>query len=416
MKRFKIIFVVPTFPATTETFIVNQITDLIDRGHQIKIVAFSENKNAVVHQRILDYDLLNKTVYKTDPKISKIGRYVTFLKFVISHRHEINFSKLISIFSYKKNGKKAFNLRNYTKYKWLLDQGHFDIVHAHFGQKGTYMAEMRAFGFLKNTKLIVSFHGYDLIPSLLTEYKVKYDQLFREVDLVTVNSSYTENLLNKLSVGKEVKILPVGLDTCKFRKRKKSRNGNFRLLFVGRLIDLKAPNLSVEIVNLLVSRGHKNIRLSIIGEGKLRHTLEQLIKKYSLEEFVELKGACSQEEIIKVMEHSDALLLPGIHDQTGRAETQGLVIQEAQAMELPVVVSDAGGMKHGLIDGETGFVVKEKDIISFSDKIEFLIKNDAQREEMGKRGRAFVVEKYDSKVLGEQLERLYLKLMKNIGS
>ena len=67
---------------------------------------------------------------------------------------------------------------------------------------------------------------------------------------------------------------------------------------------------------------------------------------------------------------SDIFLLPGITEvSTGRAETQGIVILEAQSMELPVLVSDAGGMKYGVNNNHTGYVIAESCINSFVEKI-----------------------------------------------
>lgn len=111
------------------------------------------------------------------------------------------------------------------------------------------------------------------------------------------------------------------------------------------------------------------------------------------------------------MENSHVFLLPGIHDPVNkRAETQGLVLQEAQAMELPVVISDVGGMKYGIIPDETGFVVRENDITGFADAIEKFILNPQLIVEMGKKGRKFVVDKYDNKIIGAQLIEIYEKL------
>ena len=80
-------------------------------------------------------------------------------------------------------------------------------------------------------------------------------------------------------------------------------------------------------------------------------------------------------------------------------------------MQLPVIISDAGGMKYGIMEGETGFVIKEKDLNAFADKIEYLLKNPDLREKLGEKGREFVVENYDTKVLGNRLEVLYFELL-----
>jgi colanic acid/amylovoran/stewartan biosynthesis glycosyltransferase WcaL/AmsK/CpsK len=202
--------------------------------------------------------------------------------------------------------------------------------------------------------------------------------------------------------------LPVGLDTSKFKKSTELvENDTIELLFCGRFIELKGPIIAVEIVKKLVERNQK-VHLSMIGTGKLLGDVERLIGEYQLAKHITLLGAKSQEEIINVMNGSDVFLMPGVHDvESGRADTQGLVIQEAQAMQLPVVVSNAGGMKYGLVDGETGFVVPEKDIDGFVKRLESLFNDETLRMEMGQNGRDYVVEKFDSKLLCDQLISYY---------
>jgi colanic acid/amylovoran biosynthesis glycosyltransferase len=106
------------------------------------------------------------------------------------------------------------------------------------------------------------------------------------------------------------------------------------------------------------------------------------------------------------MSESDIFVLPGI-DDNGRSENQGLVIQEAQAMELPVLVSNVGGMPEGLIDGESGFVVAEYDLEGFVQKIIWLSENADRRNSMGKAGRNFVQGKYDMVILTKKLIKIY---------
>ena len=181
-------------------------------------------------------------------------------------------------------------------------------------------------------------------------------------------------------------------------------------MFCGRLIKLKGADLAVNILNELINRGNKNIFLEIIGEGELRGEIKKSIKIKGLESFIHLKGKQTQEEIINSFESADLFLLPGIKDPIdGRCEAQGLVIQEAQAMELPVIVSDVGGMKYGLIPNKTGYVVKENDINGFADSIESLINDPQKAENMGKEGRKFVKDNYDSSILVDKLLAIYHK-------
>ncbi len=411
MTILKIAILVSSFPSISETFIVNQITDLIDRGHDIKIFSFQKSESVIVHEKIIDYKLIEKTIYFQEFYVSKATRFLPFLKFIKERHNSINFYKLLKNFNFIKNGFRVLNLRFFYKFKWILNEEGFDIFHAHFGGNGAYLAEMKMAGFFPNIKLVTSFHGYDLTPSFLPDYKIKYKKLFLEGDLFTVNTEYTKSLLRQITTKGNLEILPVGLDTLEFKPRKRSSD-KFHLLFVGRLVPLKAPALTVQILRLLIEKGYKNIKLTIIGEGELLESLNKSIKKYKLEPFVKLTGALSQKSVKKIMQNTDVLIMPGIYDKNNRAENQGLVIQEAQAMQLPVIVSDAGGMKYGVIDGKTGFVVKEKDLDAFVEKIMYLIENPELGLKMGKAGRKFVKEFYDSKILGDQLQNLYLDLIK----
>ncbi len=306
----------------------------------------------------------------------------------------------------------ALSLRYYYKYYWILDKRKDpDVVHIHFGDKAKFIANMKRDGFFANTKMIVTFHGYDLEPASLDRMKLEYQNIFREADLLTVNSQYSKDLLKKLDPQNRIEILPVGLDIKKFQKGLDDSSGKFQILFLGRLIGLKAPQVAIDILKMLLDRGHEHVRLTLIGEGELRAELEKDIKKRKLGDYIDLKGALSQEEIVAEFKKAAVLVMPGIYDTKGRAETQGLVIQEAQAVEIPVVVSDAGGMKYGMIDNKTGFVINQGDIKGFADKTEILILDENLRKEMGKNGRAYVEKKFDYRILGNRLEQLYFELL-----
>lgn len=406
----KIAFVVSEFPVISETFIVNQIIDLIDKGHEVRIFAFRENKEAVKHKKLIDYNLMEKTTFYSETKSFQF-KYFQLIKFILQNINNVNISKFYKKFNFFKNQNKSFTIKSFCALKWILVHGKFDVIHAHFGPSGAYIGELMSFGFFSRAKFITSFHGYDLNPSLLLEFKQKYIKLFREVDLMTVNTVYSKGLLEKMTDRTEIEVLPVGLDTHFFKKQEFIKRREFNLLFVGRLIELKGAKKAIEILKLLIHRGKLNIKLNIVGEGEQEKEIRELILKENLSKHVDCLGAQSQEMVKELMENSDVFVMPGIRDKEGRAETQGLVIQEAQAMELPVLISDVGGMKYGVIDGETGFIIKENDLETFADKIEILMNNEVLKKRMGIAGRNFVKKNYDSRLLGVKLVKLYYRLM-----
>lgn len=411
--KYKIAFIVNHFPSVSETFILNQITDVMSRGYTVEVYAFNRGTSKAVHKSILEFGLLDKTTYFDKPPealIAKVGWTVFFL---IRHFKTLLWEPRSEMFDLRKLLRRIRKHSEYVSIDRFLQRGNFDIVHAHFGQRGAAIAHaINKSG--KKFKFITSFHGYDLNPSLLPYYKEAYKDIFRFADALTVNSPYLRDLLLRVNdCPKNLSVLCEGLRTSQYRKISQNTpavfRGEFTIIFCGRFVEFKAPDLAVEIISILVrQRGMKNVKLKMIGDGPMRKHVEEMIVRYNLENNVILLGSRTQEQVVEEMNSADVFLLPGVHEvETGRAEAQGLVIQEAQAIELPVVVSDAGGIRYGVIDGKTGFVVAQRNLQGFADKLELLGTDEQLRKEMGTRGREYVVSNFDTTILGDQLIEIY---------
>lgn len=414
-KKLKILFLIPRFPTISETFIVNQIIDLIDRGHMVHIFATEETK-IDPHPKIVEYNLLENVFYTKFP-VNVLSRLMSFFAifFKAKANQIIGLLKTLNFFKY---GLSSLKLSQFYKVAWLIDtKNDYDIVHAHFGPMSLYFFDGQYAGFFKNAKLITTFHGYDIIPKKVNFNKVLYKELIQKNITVTANTVYTKSLLSKIGCKDEnIHVLPVGIDTEYYRVDENSKKSNEKIviLFCGRIIKFKGVSRIAEMANLLIKK-HKidTISFRIIGHSgesdkKELNLLLEKIKKYNLESYFELLGSQNQREVINHMSMTDIYIMPGITNIDGRAENQGLVIQEAQSMKVPVIVTDAGGMKYGLQNKITGFVVNENDLDGFIEKIKLLAQNPKLRAEMGEKGRKFVRENYDSKILGNQLERIYL--------
>jgi colanic acid/amylovoran biosynthesis glycosyltransferase len=402
-KKLNIAYIVESFPIISQTFIINQITDMIDRGHYVSIYSLGK-VSPPYHQTVIDYKLDEKAHYCKRPA-SKIGKIKLIFCQMFSSWNI--FCQVLQCILFR-IGKIQFIFNTICMAKELKDTD-FDIIHAHFGINGVIITELKNQGLLKNAKLVTTFHGYDLHKPLLFENC--YSKLFKTGDLFTVNSEYSKKLLLELGCPSEkIEKLPVGLNISYFvPDESKKNNSVINILFVGRLIPFKAPDLVVTICSELAQR---NICFAckIVGDGELFDSLLQQINTLGLSGIVELVGSQTQQQIVRIMNESDIFLFPGIYDKTGRAENQGLVIQEAQYMKLPVLVSDVGGMPDGLIDGVTGYVINENDIYGFVNKIEFLIQNPDIRFKMGNAAHSFVGNEYSNTYLGSKLENMYYKL------
>ncbi|MFC0263493.1 glycosyltransferase family 4 protein [Fontibacter flavus] len=406
----KIAFLLESFPNISETWLINQILDLKRRGFQVSIYSLYRSKSELIHEDVVRSGLLDKTWYFFIPKESnKLKVLRELLVFIFKNSGNFTFRKLN--FGIKALASRKIEKLFFLNYLFQKELDESEIVHAHYGDQGIIACKMSKAGFLKKSKIVISFHGHDIFPYRLEYFKINY-KIFNEFsNHLIVNSKYSFSLLKAIDDFKNVSILPVGLNTSKFKPVATFDSKVVRLVFVGRLIYLKGADFALDIMNKLRAEV-EGIKLVIIGDGELKETIIQKIKNLKLENYVELLGSLTQQEVIAQLTRSDIFLYPARNDPFFKgSETQGLVIQEAQSMGLPVVCSDVGGIKYGLKDGITGFLVNEYDLDGFVEKLKFLVKNPLIRREMGDLGRKYIVENFDSKVLGEKLIGIYKNVL-----
>lgn len=415
MKVLKIAFIVDIFPSISETFILNQITYLIDEGHDVTIFSRVRGKQVVVHDQVNKYRLINRTIYFPPKEKSFLRRFTTIFASLLkikSMRFAKNILKCLNIF---KLGRPSLSLYLAYNYSVLRSIENYDVIHAHFGTSAIFVSYLKKAGLLRDTNIVTSFHGSDLSPDVKEHNKVLYRDVFLYSKLLTVNTEYSFNLLTEITGHSfRIDILPVGLDTDRFQKNRNLilSDVGINITFCGRLIPLKGAHICLEIIRRLIEEVDLDIKFQIIGNGPEYESLKQLISDLELEDVVSLLGSLNQNEVLRTLSSTDIFLFPGTYDPaTGRCETQGLVIQEAQAMEIPVVISDVGGMKYGIVDGGTGFVVKDGNIDAYVDILLNLSLNPELREKMGKAGREHVISCYDYRYLGKKLLELYMSIL-----
>ncbi len=411
-KNKKVMFVAKHFPAVSQTFIITQISDIIKRGFRVNILSWYRSNDNVVHPEVIDSKLLEKTSYA--PALSGNIREKIKL-FFGSWKWDIRYIKLLfALMSLKTFGwSQLVPLRRFIFAVFFIEQVNKeqpDIIHIHFGDNALIPVCILKSGLLRYGKIMVTFHGYDLHNIR----KGTYDTLFKLVDVYTVNSNYSKNELIKLGCpANKIRLLPVGLDCSVFNLagKKIKKDKTIRLLYVGRLVINKGILSALDAYKRICSSIKEDIYFDIVGDGELMPEVISYIKRNKLKNKVILHGSLASDKIIELMQSDDIFLFPGITAPNGRKENQGLVIQEAQAMELPVIVSDVGGVPEGVVDGKTGFVVTEGDINSIVDKLKQLMDDDILRKSMGQQGRQYVMGKFDIKIIGKHLVDVYEELL-----
>jgi glycosyltransferase involved in cell wall biosynthesis len=156
------------------------------------------------------------------------------------------------------------------------------------------------------------------------------------------------------------------------------------ILFVGNLIESKGCLILLEACKLLRDRRIQFRCCFVGGEGDVSaEYLSERIADLNLHDQVKYLGKRFGDDKWQTFSDTDIFALPTFYN----FEALPIVILEAMQWGLPVVSTPEGGIPDQVIDGETGFLVRQKDTIELADKLEELIRNPKMRMYMGHQGR-----------------------------
>jgi colanic acid/amylovoran biosynthesis glycosyltransferase len=405
--QMRIAFLLNFFPKTSETFILNQIVGLIERGHTVDIFARYPDIDDPVHSDVEKYKLIDQTRYLAIAR-SRNRRLLAGAKSILRWDWG-RLSHLLRSTNAFRCGEAAQQL--------LLDAlfvetpskaSAYDVIHCHFGTAGIFGQHLREIGVIKGA-LLTTFHGYDIGSYVAQNGAGIYADLFRKGEALTCSSNFIRGKL--IAAGcdpAKIFLFKLGTDLTKFHflERRIGSDGSIRLITVARLVEKKGLQYSIRAVANLV-RQFPELDYTIVGDGYLRRDLSLLIEQLNLRENVRLVGWKTQEEIRQLFAKSHIFVLASVSSSDGDFEGQGLVLQEAQAMGLPVICTNHNGFPESIVDGQTGFLVSERDAEALSLKLEELICQPNLCCSMGKKGRVFVETEFDLRKRNDALVELY---------
>ncbi len=178
----------------------------------------------------------------------------------------------------------------------------------------------------------------------------------------------------------------------------------FRLVFMGRLIPLKAVDATLEALAIArAARPDLDIRLDILGDGPERARLAGLAG-----DGVRFLGFLPQTECRDHLAASHALILNSLR------ECGGAVVLEAMALGLPVIASDWGGPAD-YVTPETGFLIHPEPPQDFAARLAkailTLASDPARAQAMGQAGLARVSEQFDWQAKIDRMEDIYAQAL-----
>lgn len=355
-----ILFVVGRFPAPSQIFILNIITGLIDRGHNVFIFSFHKNSLASMHSNIEKYNLLDRVIYEKFPKKLEC-----------------------------------------------------DVVFCQFGYLGKKIFEMSELSeSLKNKKVVVCFRGSDT-TSYLQKNANAYRKLFNKVAFcLPVCDYFRKKLIAAGCPAHKIAVHHSAIDCSQFffEVKEQPQQDVIHLVSTCRLVKKKGIEYAIQAIAEVVKK-YPNIHYTIVGDGPEFKYLQSLVQRLNLHKKVTLCGWKNQNELVPILRRSHIFLLPSIKAPDGNEEGIPNAFKEAMAMGLISIGTWHAGTPELIEHGKSGFLVAEKNVSQLADAIKYVIEHPDIWESVGLAARKKIEDEFETKQSILQLEKLFYKLL-----
>lgn len=258
-----------------------------------------------------------------------------------------------------------------------LDKYELDIVHIHspatIGRLGVEYAKKHnipLFGTI-HSQFYKDFYRATKNKLLSKELTKNTMKVFEKCDVCyTVNEGMRDVVLNEYDFKKELLIARNATDWEMVQDINKSKdrikklyniNGEYILLFVGRINKLKNIFLIVDALNYIKDK--INYKMLFVGDGQDKKELSLKIKEYGLEDRIILCGKCSDRDLLRdYYASSDLFLFPSLYDASS------VVQVEAASQMCPGLFIKGSATSSNIIDNHNGYL-SSNNYKEYGDKI-----------------------------------------------
>jgi glycosyltransferase involved in cell wall biosynthesis len=294
-----------------------------------------------------------------------------------------------------------------------------DVVHTHTAKAGTLGRVAAAVYNASRPRqrrcfVVHTFHGHVLDGY----FGPIANQLVRMTErglahlsdrLIAISERQRDDLVSRYRIARAdaVALVPLGLELTSLLEvpsRAAARAGlgvpqdAVVVAFVGRLVLVKQPVAMIDAFAVVCARCPA-ARLLVVGDGELRESMEEAIRRHDLTSRVMLLGWRS--DLRAVYGATDVVAL------TSRSEGTPVALIEAMAAGKAVVATSVGGVPDLIVDGVNGLLVPVGDTGAMADALTRLIQHPEERDCLGRAGRAHVMTRYSADRLATDLDRMY---------
>lgn len=337
----KVLYVLKIWPKLSESFILNEVASLVDRGHEVAIFAVSKGETDIQHAEFDRIDVPTRYSANDDFGTIDIARAVPmavhpFSTVGTSRRLLSNPKQLLG------------SLARAPEVLSFIDDLPWspDVIHSHFLDSQSIIAQLVSA--VTDIPVTTTAHAYDIWQGDNREFVS--DRMASLDRVITISEAHQRYLQNKTQT-------PVWKVHCGIRPAKFNPTENTisdRIVTVARFTEKKGIEFGVAAIAELVPE-YPDLEWHIIGSGERREIIQNAIRTHEVEDNVTLRGNVSDEELIKELDHAEYFLLPSIIARDGDRDGIPVAAMEAMAMETIPILGEVDSTGELISHGENGF-------------------------------------------------------------
>ncbi len=296
----------------------------------------------------------------------------------------------------------------------VIKNNNLELLHVHYAiphASAAFMAKQILAKEGKHIPVITTLHGTDitLVGRDKTYAPVVAFSINQSDGITAVSKNLRDETFKTFSIEKEIEVIYNFVDVQRFSRKPIDAfrkviapNGERILLHASNFRKIKRVQDVVRVFNEV----QKQIpaKLLFVGDGPERATAEDLARELNISEEIRFVG--KQEQMEDILAIADLFLL------TSDYESFGLAALEAMASGVPVVSTNAGGLREININGETGYTANVGDIMTMSQQSLSILKDEKTLKTF-KENAANYAKQFDIHNIIPQYEELYERILKS---
>lgn len=346
--------------------------------------------------------------------LARRGHEVHFVSmeqpFRLGHFEPNLYTHYVDVINYPLFKLPPYSIALSSKISEVAEEFDIQIWHAHYAIPNA-VAALLGRDMLPPEKrfcLVTTLHGTDitLVGGHPSFFRATRYAMERSCAVTAVSRWLSAETEREFNLSKPVRTIYDFLDTDRFRPRRGNRDklagpGEKILMHISNFRPVKRVTDVVRVFKKVLEQ--LPARLVMIGDGPERLSAAGVAKQLGIADKILYLGNC--DNIEDLLPCADLLVQPSEH------ESFGLVSLEAMACEVPVIVTNSGGVTEVVVDGETGFLCEVGDIETMALRAVQILNAPRRAREMGRRGRAHVIQYFPRDLIVAQYETLYAEVL-----